>query len=122
MDEHDKERQIVSKRLWGLGAGVLIIIGVLTIRLWNLQIADAAYYTVKAQSNFNQTVSISATRGDILDSTGNILVTSVPKFVLSIEWLELQKSGGSQWQDVIHKLAEYVKPYWPNQKQAVESI
>ena len=122
MEKEEKERQGVNKRLWGLGAAVVVIISILTANLWRLQIVNAAYYTAKANSNFNQMVSIPATRGDILDNSGNLLATSVPKFVLSVEWLELHQAGDGQWQNVIHQLAEYIKPYWTNQKETVESI
>lgn len=118
----DNERKPYLRRLWGFSTIVLLIFGILGFNLWRLQIAQASYYATKAQANVMQNVAIPSTRGDINDRNGNLLVTSVPQFALTIDWMDLQNAQSTNWKNVIARLAGYVKPYWPNQAQSVDSI
>jgi penicillin-binding protein 2 len=118
----ENERKPYSRRLWGLSMVVLLIFAILGFNLWHLQIVQASYYKTKAQGNVMQIVPISPTRGDIKDRNGKLLVTSVPQFALMIDWMDLQNSKNTDWKEVIRRLAGYIKPYWPNQAQSVESI
>ncbi|KGK91236.1 penicillin-binding protein [Desulfosporosinus sp. HMP52] len=118
----DKERKPYMYRLWSLGAVVILVFLILGINLWRLQIAQGSYYTAMAKGNVMKLVKVPPTRGDIVDRNGTLLVTSVPQFVLHLDWMDLQQAKSSNWIDVVRKLAEYIKPYWPNANQSVESI
>src|SRR5665648_54041 len=106
----------------GLGIVVVIVFSLLGYNLWNLQVAQGAYFAAKAQGNSMKLVKVPTTRGDIVDKNGKILVTSTPEFVVYLDWMNLQLADTSNWKDVVRRLATLVKPYWPNQKQTVDSI
>jgi len=122
MDE--KERKPYVHRLRGLSAVVVLVFLILSYNLWHLQITRGPYYAAKAEGNVMQLVKVPATRGDIVDKNGTILVTSVPEFVLNLDWLDLQQSQNSNWKDVVRRLAGFIKQEndWPNVNQSAESI
>ena len=120
MDERDRKPYVY--RLWGLNIAVVLIITILGVNIWSLQISQGSYYAAKAEGNFTKLVKVPPTRGDIVDKNGKILVTSVPEFALNLNWLDLQQSKTSDWKEVVKRLAGYIKPYWPNPNQSVESI
>ena len=123
----DRERKPYVYRLLGLGFVVVLVFSILGFNLWHLQIAQGSYFAAKAQGNVVKLVKVPSTRGDIVDRNGKLLVTSVPEFVLNIDWLDLQQANSSNWKDVVRRLAGYIKnptgkPYWPNPNQSVASI
>jgi len=118
----DRERKPYVHRLLGLGIVVVLVFLILGYNLWHLQITQGAYYTAKAQGNVMQIVKVPSTRGDIVDKNGKQLVTSVPEFVLNLDWLDLQQSKVSNWKDVVRRLAGFIQPKWPNPNQSIESI
>lgn len=123
----DRERKPYVYRLLGLGVVVVLVFSILGFNLWHLQIAQGSYFASKAQGNVMKLVKMPSTRGDIVDRNGKLLVTSVPEFVLNVDWLDLQQANSSNWKDVVRRLAGYLKnptgkPYWPNPNQSVDSI
>ncbi|MBP1759700.1 MAG: penicillin-binding protein 2 [Firmicutes bacterium] len=118
----DRERKPYTYRLWGLTTVVVLVFLILGFNLWRLQIAQGSYYSALAQGNVRKLVKVPPTRGDIVDKNGKLLVTSVPEFVLNLDWMDLQQAKSSQWKDVVKRLAQYIKPYWPNANQTVDSI
>lgn len=118
----DKERKPYVYRLWGLGGVVVLVFLVLGFNLWRLQIAQGSYYSAMAKGNAMKLVKVSPTRGDIVDKNGKLLATSVPEFVLNLDWLDLQQAKGSDWKNVVYELAAFLKDYWPNANQSVDSI
>ncbi|CAA7599435.1 Penicillin binding protein transpeptidase domain [Acididesulfobacillus acetoxydans] len=118
----EKERKPFRRRLRGLTAVVFLVFGILIFNLWHLQIAEGSYYAAMARGNVMRLVPLPATRGDIVDRSGELLATSVPEFALTLDWLDLQKSMSADWKDVILRLAGFVKPYWPNQAESVQNI
>lgn len=118
----ERERKPFLHRLWGLSIVVMLVFAILGFNLWRLQIAKFSYYTTMAQGNVQQLVTVPATRGDIKDRNGTLLVTSVPEFALTIDWLDLQQAKNTNWKDVVRRLAGFIKPYWPNQAESVDAI
>jgi len=118
----DRERKPYVHRLLGLGFVVVIVFSILGYNLWHLQIAQGPYFAAKTQGNSMKLVKVPSTRGDIVDKNGKLLVTSLPQFVVNLDWLDLQQANSKNWKDVVVRLAGYVKPYWPNPSQSVESI
>jgi len=101
---------------------VVLVFSVLGFNLWHLQIAQGSYFAAKAQGNVMKLVKVLPTRGDIVDKNGKLLVTSVPEFVLNLDWLDLQQANSNNWKDVVKRLASYIKPYWAIPNQSVDSI
>ena len=122
MDEEERERKPYVRRLRGLAVVVAAVFVILSFNLWRLQIAQGPYYAAKAKGNVMQIVPIQPTRGDIVDRNGKLLVTSIPQFALTLDWLDLQAANQSNWKDVIKRLAAFVKPYWPNTSESVDLI
>ena len=120
MDERERKPYVV--RLWGLGIVVVLVFSILSFNLWHLQIAQGSYYSAMAKGNVMQLVKVEPTRGDIIDRNGKLLVTSVPEFALNLDWMDLQQSKISNWKDVVQRLAGFIKPYWTNPNQSVDSI
>ncbi|MDO0824895.1 penicillin-binding protein 2 [Desulfosporosinus nitroreducens] len=118
----DRERKPYTYRIWGLSAVVVLIFLILSFNLWRLQIAQGSYYSAMAKGNVMKLVKVPPTRGDIVDRNGKLLVTSVPEFVVHLNWMDLQQAKGNAWKDVVQRLAVYVQPEWPNANQTVESI
>ena len=65
-------------------AGLALVLGIVALRLWDLQIVSADQYQTSATQNRTRLVSIPATRGIIFDRNGNLLVRNVPSFAVSI--------------------------------------
>ena len=63
-------------RLTGLGVFAVGVIGVLTARLWSMQLVSSDDYTKQAETNRTRTVTTNAPRGRILDRNGAELVTN----------------------------------------------
>ncbi|MDR3599999.1 MAG: penicillin-binding protein 2 [Desulfosporosinus sp.] len=120
----DKERKPYVHRLWGLSVVVVLVFSILTFNLWRLQITQGSYFAAKAQGNAMQLVKVPSTRGDIIDKNGKLLVTSVPEFVLNLDWLDLQQSKTNNWKDVVGRLAVFIKQEkgWSNPNESAESI
>ncbi len=116
-----RNRQPYHQRLTGLGIAVVFIFLVLAFNLWRLQIAKASHYAELAAGNAIKNVTTPSVRGEIVDAKNRVLVHSVPKFALILDWTDLQKVN-SNWKDVVAKLSEYIKPYWPNANQSAELI
>ena len=61
------------------------IVGViLIVQLFNLQIVNGAKYRQESNTRLTRESTLEAARGDILDRSGNILVTSSQKFNLEL--------------------------------------
>ena len=61
------------------GIGVILI-----VQLFNLQIVHGSEYRQQSNTRLTRESVIEAARGDILDRSGNILVTSSQKFNLEL--------------------------------------
>ena len=118
----DRERKPYVHRLLGLGLVVVLVFSILGYNLWHLQITQGSYYASKAQGNAMKLVKVPSTRGDIIDRNGKLLVTSVPEFVLYLDWLDLQQANSDNWKDVVRRLAGYIKDDWPIPNQTIDSI
>lgn len=118
----DKERKPYVYRLWGLSTVVILVFLILSFNLWRLQIAQGSYYSAMAKGNVMKLVKVPPTRGDIVDRNGKLLVTSVPEFVLHLDWMDLQQAKSAEWKNVVRQIAVYIQPYWPNTNQTVDSI
>lgn len=74
----------VRPRVWVAAAVILLAMGVLVARLWQLQFIDRASYTELSLTNRTRLIRLPPTRGRILDANGAPLAVNHPSFTLSI--------------------------------------
>src|SRR5690349_3546034 len=75
---YDHEDKIPSVKLASVQYVILVIIGILVVRLWNLQVRGSEKYSNLAEQNRIRKVPILAPRGKIYDREGRILVDNYP--------------------------------------------
>lgn len=75
---YDHEDKIPSVKLASVQYIILLIIGILVVRLWNLQVRGSEKYSNLAEQNRIRKVPILAPRGKIYDREGRILVDNYP--------------------------------------------
>ncbi len=74
----------VHRRFLFLNIGVCLLVGLLVLRLWQLQIRDGAHYRTLSQDNRTRSLLIHPVRGLIYDRNGVLLANSVPSFNLYV--------------------------------------
>src|SRR5579872_3101742 len=73
-----REDKVPAPKLAAVQYVILVIIGILVVRLWNLQVRGGDYYQSRAEQNRIRKVPILAPRGKIYDREGRILVDNYP--------------------------------------------
>ena len=73
-----RDDKIPAAKLAAVQYVILLIIGILVVRLWNLQVRGSEYYASRAEQNRVRKVPILAPRGKIYDREGRILVDNYP--------------------------------------------
>ena len=73
-----------GKRLLGLSIAAAIMFFLLITRLWYLQIIESQNLLDLSESNRLRFVPVAASRGNILDRNGKILVKNTPSFSLAV--------------------------------------
>ena len=74
----------LALRVAVLGTFALAMFAIIFFRLWFLQVLSGDQYLAQARTNRVRDISIQAPRGEILDSSGNVLVQSVPATTVQI--------------------------------------
>jgi penicillin-binding protein 2 len=82
----------LALRVAVLGSFALAMFAIIFFRLWFLQVLSGNQYLAQARTNRVRDVSIQAPRGEILDSSGNVLVQSVPSTTVQISPPDLPAS------------------------------
>lgn len=77
------------RRLSVLNIIVAVVIGMLVVRLWQVQVLQGAYYLRLSEENRVRDYTITAPRGIIYDRKGRPLVTNRPSFAVAVLPLEL---------------------------------
>ena len=75
----------IQGRLLLIRVVVLIIVGLLVVRLWQLQVRDGDYYRNLSRDNRTRSVVLHPVRGFIYDRNGILLANSVSSFNLYVE-------------------------------------
>ncbi len=75
----------IQRRLLLIKIGVLIIVGLLVVRLWQLQVRDGAHYRNLSHDNRTRSVLLHPVRGLIYDRNGILLANNVPSFNLYVQ-------------------------------------
>ncbi|MFM8551004.1 MAG: penicillin-binding protein 2 [Nitrospiraceae bacterium] len=79
-----EELREIQRRLTILKIALLAIVGLLALRLWDLQVRDGAYYRDLSENNRTRTVILEPARGLIYDRQGVLLANNVPSFGLYV--------------------------------------
>lgn len=82
-----------SRRLRVLNAVIIALLGVLVVRLWQIQVLQGAHYLRQSEENRIRDYIITAPRGVIYDRKGRPLVSNRPAFTVAVLPLELTRPG-----------------------------
>jgi penicillin-binding protein 2 len=85
-----REARSPAHRLTALAVLIALLMGVLVVRLWQLQVLQGASYLQLSEENRVRDYSVTAPRGVIYDRKGRPLVTNRPSFTVAILPLEMR--------------------------------
>ncbi|TLY16006.1 MAG: hypothetical protein E6K69_04895 [Nitrospirae bacterium] len=94
----------LQRRLTILKIGLLLVVGLLTLRLWHLQIREGPYYRDLSQTNLTRSIVLEPARGLIYDRNGVLLANNVPSFSLYVTLEDVKDR-----EDLIRKLMKLVR-------------
>lgn len=78
-------RQDLKSRFAALGLIVVLVLGALLVRLWQMQVLSGAEYAAKADNNRIREISLPAPRGRILDRKGRPIVTNRAVMAVTVD-------------------------------------
>src|SRR5713226_1273199 len=84
------EYQQPSRRLFILDLIIGMLIGILVVRLWQVQVLQGASYLRQSEENRIRDYTLAAPRGIIYDRKGRPLVSNRPSFTVAVLPLELR--------------------------------
>ena len=93
----------IQSRLIFVKVGLLMLLVLLGLRLWQLQIRDGAYYQDLARDNRTRSIMLEPARGLLYDRNGELLANNIPSFQLYLSLEDVQDRD-----DLLSKLPEYV--------------
>ena len=96
MSDHSSHRD-ADTRLYGLGAVLLLGMGVLLAGLWYVQVATALTYVEHQENQSMRTVRLPAVRGSILDAQGRPLAKDRPTYVVNAYLEEMRHHFRQEW-------------------------
>jgi penicillin-binding protein 2 len=99
LKDHEKERQLVNKRLAVCGLLVVILSCILVGRMYFLQVTEFAYHSTISENNRVHVLPITPERGMIYDRNGVVLADNRPSFNLI---MTRERSG--DWSEVLDSL------------------
>lgn len=102
-----RDRQFVhGRRLTALALALVAVFGVLSVRLWDLQVVNGAHYRALAEQNRIVRIPVSADRGHIYDRNGEILARNVPGFAVAVTPYDLPRDRESAVASALAHLLE----------------
>jgi penicillin-binding protein 2 len=84
-------------RVGGLGAAVLLALGLLALRAWSVQVLHGPQYSAVAKSQAYRTVDLIGPRGAIVDSHGRKLATTSGRVVVTADVAALGSFDRTGW-------------------------
>jgi penicillin-binding protein 2 len=93
----------IQSRLIFVKVGLLLILVLLGLRLWQLQIRDGMYYQELARDNRTRFIVLEPARGLLFDRNGELLANNVPSFQLYLSLEDVPDRDA-----VLSKLPEYL--------------
>jgi penicillin-binding protein 2 len=97
-----------APRIAILGWGILLILGLYFIRLWQLQFLEGGAWRARAVQQQSRMVTLSPPRGVIYDRNGEILVRNVPAYNVIVTPGELPENADRQ-REVLMRLAQLLE-------------
>ena len=85
-----------SLRLRVVGIAVLVLFVVLIVRLWTLQVIDSKTYAAQVSRNQVRVVTVSPSRGEIVDRNDTVLSGSQPLIDQRYSHMKRMRSGEQQ--------------------------
>ena len=102
---------VKSPRVALLGWVILLVLGLYTIRLWQLQFLEGGSWLARAEEQQSRLLTISPPRGVIYDRNGDILVRNVPGYNVTITPGELPDDPERE-REILMRLAQLLDiPY-----------
>ena len=80
----------IQSRLIFLKIGLLMILVLLGLRLWQLQIRDGVFYQELARDNRTRSIVLEPARGLLYDRNGELLANNIPSFQLYVSLEDVQ--------------------------------
>src|SRR5271155_804771 len=74
----------LALRVAVIGGVALALFAIVFFRLWYLEVLSGSQYRQEAQVNVLRDLPIAAPRGEILDSSGQVLAADRPSYVVQI--------------------------------------
>jgi len=89
-------RNRLALRIAVAGGLAVALFGVLSFRLWNLQILDGKKYLAEAKNNRTREFKVIAPRGDILDREGDVVVDNRTSLALQLNMQKLPQDPAAE--------------------------
>lgn len=80
----------IQSRLVFVKVGLLMLLVLLGLRLWQLQIRDGAHYQDLARNNRTRSIVLEPARGLLYDRNGELLANNIPSFQLYVSLEDVQ--------------------------------
>ncbi len=93
----------IHSRLIFLKVGLLMILVLLGLRLWQLQIRDGVFYLELARDNRTRSIVLEPARGLLYDRNGELLANNIPSFQLYVSLEDVQDREA-----LINRLPHYI--------------
>lgn len=106
---HKKSRAVIEKSLRLYTWVTILIFVVLIGRLAWLQLIETEIYRLQADTNIIRKIPDTASRGEMVDRNGNVLVTNRMVFNLSLDYLSLDKLEAEEREQVIDILVQILQ-------------
>jgi len=104
-----------SPRVALVGWGILLVLGLYTIRLWQLQFLERGSWEARAEEQQTELVTVSPPRGVIYDRHGDTLVRNVPAYNVTITPGELPDDPVRE-REILMRLSQMLEiPYTTSQ-------
>ncbi len=93
----------IQSRLIFVKVGLLLILVLLGLRLWQLQIRDGVYYQELSRDNRTRSIVLEPARGLLYDRNGELLANNIPSFQLYLSLEDVQDRD-----DLLSTLPQYI--------------
>lgn len=110
---NENERKVVVRRMLLLIAVACIIMGLYTFRLIFLQLVNGDSFKAKATNTTDYKFTVTAARGDIVDSTGKRIATTSTGYNVVLNKLQMgDQDLDTMLQQIVELCAKQMKNGW----------
>lgn len=90
-----------------LGLAFVVLLTVLTLRLWSIQVVQASQFVEQAENNQLKVIETPAPRGEIRDRKGRLLAGTRPALAAVVDGALLPNSEDPTLEDLIQRLSAF---------------